>query len=145
MIRPKPEDLLHRIAAALDETVLPAVTDGPARRQLQAATAALRRIAYALPRQAGVVAEDTADLEKTLRAATALLGQDAQTLDAALADEDRNLALQEAVADLQTQLPTMKIADSLRGQLTRMLDDYYRRTVERDLSLNPPGKDKTDG
>ena len=145
MINPKPEDLLQRIAAALDDTVLPAVTDGPARRQLQAATAALRRIAYALPRQAAVEAEDTADLEKTLRGAAALLGQDAQTVDAALTREDRNLALQEIAADLQTQLPTLMVSDSLRGQVTQMLDDYYRRTVDRDLSLNPPGKDKIDG
>lgn len=146
MIKPRPEELLLRTAAALDETVLPSVTDGPARRQLQAATATLRRLAYALPRQAQVIAEDTADLERTLRAAADSLGNTplAQMINAALAKEagsieDRNLALQEAAAHLHTQAPVEN------ARAAEILNDFYRRTVDRELSLNPPGKDKTDG
>lgn len=145
MINPRPEDLLARIAAALDETVLPSVTDGPARRQLQAATVVLRRLAFALPRQAAVIAEDTADLERTLHAAATLLGEAGPTLDDKLSVEDHNVALQAVAADMQTRLPALKIAETVRAQVTELLDGYYRRTVDRDLSLNPPGKDKSDG
>lgn len=139
MIRPKPEDLLSRIAAALDDTVVPHVTHGPARRQLHAATAVLRRLAYALPHQHTVMAEDTADLEKTLYTATALAAESPPALEG-MSLEDRNLALQAAMADLQVRLPSLNLAEATHAQITALLDDYYRRTVERDLSLNPPGK-----
>jgi len=145
MIKPRPEDLLERIAAALDDTVLPSVSHGPARRQLQAATAVLRRLAFALPRQAAVIADDTADLETTLRAATTLSGGMPPVLDPALSVEDRNVALQSAMADLQTRLPELNISEAACKQIAVLLDGYYQRTVERDLSLNPPGKDKSDG
>ncbi len=124
MIKPRPEELLARIAAALDETALPNVTHGPSRRQLQAATAALRRLAHALPREAAVIAEDAADLEQTLRA---VLGEKF-VAPAATDIKERHLALQ-AIA-----------ADALQNNL---LDDYYARSVSRELTLNP--KDKNDG
>ena len=145
MIKPRPEDLLARIAAALDETVLPNITHGPARRQLQAATAVLRRLAFALPRQGAVIAEDTADLEKTLHDAAKLLSEPSPIVDVGLSIEDRNVGLQAMAADLQVRLPALKIAETVRAQVTELLDGYYRRTVDRDLSLNPPGKDKSDG
>jgi len=145
MIKPRPEDLLARIATALDDTVLPNITHGPARRQLQAATSVLRRLAFALPRQASVIADDTADLERTLRAATALSGDMLPVLNPALRMEDRNIALQSAMADLQIRLPALNMTEIAREQIAALLDGYYRRTVERNLSLNPPGKDKADG
>jgi hypothetical protein len=44
---------------------------------------------------------------------------------------------------MQLRLPTMNI--EVRGLVADILDGYYRRTVERDLSLNPPGGEKSDG
>jgi hypothetical protein len=147
VIRPKPEDLLSRLAAVLDETVAPHITHGPARRQLKAATAALRRLAYGLPRQPAVIAEDTADLEKTLREACTLLGEMAAIPDAKLDADARNLVLQHAVVDMQMRLPGMQ--ENLRTMVAEILDGYYRRAVERDLTLNSPGHlaggDKNDG
>jgi hypothetical protein len=121
VIKPRPEELLTRIAAALDETVLPNVTHGPSRRQLQAATSALRRLAHALPREAGVIAEDAADLEQTLRIA---LGEKF-TAPATPDIKERHLALQAMAADLPDNA---------------LLNAYYARSVNRELSLNPPGK-----
>jgi hypothetical protein len=143
MIKPKPEELLSRLAAVLDETVAPHIAHGPARRQLKAATAVLRRLAYGLPRQSAVIAEDTADLENTLQNAASLLGEMTSLPDKNLDMETRNLALQESIAALQVHLPQVHAA--LRSQVADVLDGYYRRTVERDLSLNPPGGDKSDG
>lgn len=122
MIKPRPEELLARIAAALDETVLPNVTHGPSRRQLQAAAAALRRLAHALPREAEVIAEDADDLEKTLRAALGEKFAAPTTTDI----KERHLVLQEIAADLPDNA---------------LLNAYYARSVDRELSLNPPGKD----
>jgi hypothetical protein len=125
MINPRPEELLIRIAAALDETVLPNITDGPSRRQLQAATAVLRRLAHALPRESAVIAEDAADLEQTLRSVLGETFVAPETTDL----RARHLALQKIAVDLRAQL----------------LDAYYARSVDRELTLNPPGKDKSDG
>ncbi|MBY0511160.1 MAG: hypothetical protein K2P94_13540 [Rhodospirillaceae bacterium] len=126
MIRPRPEELLARIAAALDETVLPNVTHGPSRRQLQAATSVLRRLAHAIPREAAVIAEDAADLEQTLRCVLGdkFVAPDATDLPA------RHIALQAIAADVP--------------QSNTLLDDYYARSVARELSLNPD-KNKSDG
>lgn len=147
MIRPKPEELLQRLAAVLDETVAPHITHGPAQRQLKAATAVLRRLAYGLPRQNKVIAEDTADLEKTLQEASVVLGEIVTLPDAKLDMDARNLALQQAIEALQMRLPSMNA--NLRALVADILDSYYRRTVARDLSLNPPGNlaggDTSDG
>lgn len=124
MIKPRPEALLARIAAALDETVLPNVTHGPSRRQLQAATSVLRRLAHALPREAAVIAEDAADLEQTLRTA---LGE--KFVAPTPTDiKERHLALQAMAAN---------------APQSKVLDDYFARSVIRELTLNP--SDKNDG
>jgi hypothetical protein len=125
VIKPRPEDLLTRIAAALDETVLPNVTHGPSRRQLQAATSALRRLAHALPREASVIAEDAADLEKTLRGVLGTKFKTPATEDI----KERHLALQAMAAEHDHAA----------------LNEYYARSVARGLTLNPSGKDKADG
>jgi len=125
VIKPRPEELLARIAAALDETVLPNVTHGPSRRQLQAATSALRRLAHALPREATVIAEDAADLEQTLRA---VLG-DKFISPTSTNIKERHLALQTIAADMKDN---------------PLLNDYYARSVNRELTLNPD-KEKSDG
>jgi hypothetical protein len=126
VIKPRPEELLARIAAALDETVLPNVTHGPSRRQLQAATSALRRMAHAIPREAAVIAEDAADLEQTLRG---VLGEKFAA-PATTDPKERHMVLQQMAADLP--------------QSNTLLDEYYARSVNRELTLNPD-KDKNDG
>lgn len=160
MIRPKPEDLLARAAEALEATVLPFVNAGPARRQLLAATALMRRIAYALPRQFAVLAADTTDLETTLRevqrhledagapdvpgmaALRAALSQSAPTSPEEL--QARNLTLQEMAGRIEADAASFSIDAAARTEIDRTLQAFYRRTVERDLSLLPPGKVSAD-
>ncbi|MCU1401525.1 MAG: hypothetical protein JWN62_4634 [Acidimicrobiales bacterium] len=65
-MRPLPHELLGMVAAALTDTVLPALTDGPARRQLKAAISIIARSAAAIPLMDQYLREDIDDVASTL-------------------------------------------------------------------------------
>ena len=124
MIRPSDPDLLSGVAASLENSVLPELARGTAaRRQLQAAIAILRRMAFAMPRRDDAIAADIADMSETLARMGQLVG--------VLPDETaaRHLALQAAVAAL---------ADIRDDAVQTALTDLYRRMTERQLALIPP-------
>jgi len=124
MIRPTDPDLLSGVATSLEKTVLPELARGTAaRRQLQAAIAILRRVAFALPRRDAAIAADIADMAATL----ARMGRPTGALP--VETVARHLVLQEAVAAL---------ADSPDDDVQMALTDLYRRITERQLALIPP-------
>lgn len=67
MLNPSVIDLLVGVADALHADVTPELGPGPARDQLQAAVAILRRVARALPQLPAYLLEDIAELTETLR------------------------------------------------------------------------------
>ncbi|MGD9752171.1 MAG: hypothetical protein AB7W59_14370 [Acidimicrobiia bacterium] len=68
MLNPSIAELLDAMADALRDTVLPALSPGPAADQVRDAVALTRRIAHAVPRLHAYLAEDGADLARTLDA-----------------------------------------------------------------------------
>ncbi|MEZ5261880.1 MAG: hypothetical protein R2755_08895 [Acidimicrobiales bacterium] len=68
MLNPSIAELLDAMADALRDTVLPALPPGPAADQVRDAVALTRRIAHAVPRLHAYLAEDGADLARTLDA-----------------------------------------------------------------------------
>ncbi len=66
MLTPGPAEMLAGVADALATTVLPDLAYGPARDQLHAAIAIIRKTARALPGFATYLHEDIADLAATL-------------------------------------------------------------------------------
>jgi len=134
MIRPTDPDLLNGVAASLEQTVLPDLARGTAaRRQLQAAIAILRRMAFALPQRAAAIEADCADMAETLER---IAGEALATTLAGLPNEveARHLVLQDAVAAL-ADVPDVLI----RSELTAL----YRRMTDRQMALilpDPTGK-----
>lgn len=94
MLTPGPAELLAGVADALATTVLPDLADGPARDQLHAAIAIIRKTARALPGFAMYLHEDIADLAESL----AGLGAPAELLATARALPPTSPSLDELAA-----------------------------------------------
>jgi len=162
MIRPTDEELLAGIAEALNNTVLPELARGTAaRKQLQAAVEVLRRIAFALPDEACVLAADNEDMAEVIGRIEAALScyspppnlphQEGRTRsemlpvnktlplqglgggDATTSSADRNEALQAKLTELQAYIPP-----DLSAQITPLLTNLYKRMTDRALALIPP-------
>lgn len=126
MIHPTSADLLKGVEAALRETVLPELARGTAaRKQLQAALEILRHVAHALPNEAAALAADNADMAEVLAKASVELPANTDPV-------ERNLALQQAISDLQTQ----------RADLTSLLIALHKRMTDRAVALIPPPKSR---
>lgn len=141
MIYPTDEQLLAGIAEALKDTVLPDLERGTAaRKQLQAAIEILRRMAFALPGEAAALAADNDDMANVLRRVAVILRSEALPLEGeGLAGSDasaRNKALQEALGELQADLP--KLPTNIASQITLLLTGLYKRMTDRALALIPP-------
>ncbi len=142
MNEPSNESLLAGIADSLEETVVPELARGSqARRQVQAAIAVLRRIAFALPRAAEATEVDNADIEFTLRQCAGLFDPhvgDAlnNALDTLPPESDRrNAALQVLLAEMQEDLPA---AADRRAELSARLRLLFVRQLQREAELIPP-------
>ena len=144
---------LAGMADSLEATVVPELRRGPARRQVQAAVAMLRRIAFTADRIAPALAADIADMEDTLAQAIerlASLPQSAQALRAALRqglDEGhgaeparRHAALEALLAQLQDGLGQLGTAPADRAGIDGLLRGLFRRSAARELALIPPAR-----
>jgi len=140
MIHPTDEQLLAGIAAALKDTVLAELARGSAaRKQLQATIETLRRMAFAAPGRDAALAADNADMVEVLRQVEDMLGRAATSFDDNDATEF-NRALQQALADLQNNIPP-----ELTAQITPLLTQLYARMTDRALALIPPPMPRTPG
>lgn len=128
MIHPTSADLLKGVEAALRETVLPELARGAAaRKQMQAALEILRHVAHALPAEAAVLAADNADMAEVLAKAGVAVPINADPV-------EQNLALQQAIADLQ--------AGGQRAEITPLLIALHKRMTDRAVALIPPPKSR---
>jgi hypothetical protein len=128
MIHPTSADLLKGVEDALRETVLPELARGTAaRKQMQAALEILRHVAHALPVEAAVLAADNTDMAAVLAKA----GVAAPTKTDPV---EQNLALQQAIADLQ--------AGEQRAEIIALLIALHKRMTDRALALIPPPKSR---
>lgn len=128
MLRPSPAELLAGVADALAADVVGEVPAGPARDQLQAAIAIVRRVARTLP---GYTASLLADLDE-LRAA--LLEQGVDAGDVRL---DGRAPLEELLAeDLRLRGLLAGVAASPTGPAEdARLRAALRRLTEREAAL----------
>jgi hypothetical protein len=147
MNQPSNETLLAGIADALEDTVVPELArGGQARRQVQAAIAVLRRIAYALPLSAEAIDVDNADIEFTLRQCADQFDPNiAEALDNALdvlppEPDRRNAALQTLLAEIQADLPD---AEDRRLDIITRLRLLFVRLIARETELIPPDRPRT--
>jgi hypothetical protein len=162
MIYPTDEQLLAGIATALKDTVLPDLARGSAaRKQLQAAIETLRRMAFAAPGKAAVLAADNADMAEVLRRVGKILAEaqrspspnlphqgggtrihEALPLDGGGLGEgdaaEANRTLQQKLVDLQTDVPP-----DLSPEITPLLTQLYTRMTDRALALIPPPMPRT--
>ncbi len=170
MTKPSIGDLLKGVATSLRESVLPELSSGPTRRQLQVAIAIIRRASLVWDKVAPYLYLDNQDIEKTVieicalleRGQTKLEGMDPAALRrrlnateggdggeqidyppyAALAA--RNVELQQLLVDLQQALHASASqnagAQSRAGsdQIAAMLQELFRRMLERELRVNAP-------
>ena len=126
MIHPTSADLLKGVENALRETVLPELARGTAaRKQLQAALEILHHVAHALPAKAAALAADNADMAEVLEKAGVAVPAKADPV-------EQNLALQQAIADLQ--------AGKQRAQVTPLIVALHKRMTDRAIALIPPPK-----
>lgn len=133
MLNPGPADLLAGLADALAATVLPELAEGPARDQLSAAIAIVRKAARALPGFAAYLHEDIADLVTSL----AELGAPAELLAAARALPPTTPSLDELTA-IDLALRTW-LAEQAGGELSddaeRTMVALLGRLTEREAAL----------
>jgi hypothetical protein len=128
MIHPTSADLLNGVEAALRKTVLPELPRGTAaRKQMQAALEILRHVAHALPAEAATLMADNADMAEVLTKAGVVVPEKADPV-------DQNLALQQAIADLQ--------AGEQRTQITPLIVALHKSMTVRALALIPPPKSR---
>jgi hypothetical protein len=131
MINPTSVDLLKGVEEALRETVLPELARGTsARKQLQAALEILRHVAHALPWEAETLAADNADMAVVLETSGAALPT------AGADPAGWNLALQQALGDLQDRLPGLPAGQ--RAETSARLVALYKRSTDRAMALIPP-------
>jgi hypothetical protein len=155
MIGESDRALLRGVADSLERTVVPELARGPTRRQVQAAVAILRRIAFTADRAAPALASDSGDIEDTLTALIALLaaedGPRAQVLCArirqgldspAAGPAERHAALEELLAGLQRDLARTGLTAATRAGIDRLLHGLFTRMVARDQSLIPPARQR---
>jgi len=147
MNQPSNEILLAGIADSLEETVVPDLPrGGQARRQVQAAIAVLRRLAFALPLSAETTDVDNADIEFTLRQCAGHFDRHvADALNNALdtlppEPDGRNAALQAMLAEIQADLPA---APDRRLEITARLRLLFTRLLAREAELVPPPPPRT--
>lgn len=130
MIRPTSVDLLMGVEEALRETVLPELARGTsARKQLQAALEILRHVAHALPSEAAALTADNEDMAGVLRKAGAIVPP------AGADPTARNLALQQALTDLQDRLPGLPAGE--RAEIAALLIGLHKRVTDRAMALIP--------
>jgi hypothetical protein len=149
MIRPTIPDLLDHVATSLAQTVLPDLTPGPARNQLQAAIAIIRRAAVASEAVGPYLWADNADIAATLGELAPPLGLSApeatpaSTYPTITELRERNLSLQR---DLEATQQTLRTApQGQRESLTPILRALVERMLQREASLNvsPAGQAKS--
>ena len=140
MLNPSVIDLLTGVAEALAADVADALPAGPARDQLTAAVAIIRRVARALPLMTPYLLEDIADLSATLElldageseAAPEPLPQRVAPLDELIRTD---LALRARLAEVADAADLGSEADGhLRAALQRLADR------EATLRLSPWGR-----
>jgi hypothetical protein len=158
MIYPTDARLLAGIADTLRDVVLPELERGSAaRKQLQAALEILRRMAFALPEAAEVVAADNEDMAAVLKQVQAVMEdaspppnlphQGGGTRSEALPIDGgglggvddaaaRNLELQARLTDLQNSLANLP--SNCRTEIETLLAALYTRMTDRALALIPP-------
>jgi hypothetical protein len=147
--------LLRGVADSLERTVVPELARGPTRRQVQAAVAILRRIAFTADKAGPVMASDSGDIEDTLAAVIGLLAAEdsprAQVLCARLRQgldgpaagpAARHAALEELLAGLQRDLARAGLAPATRTGIDRLLHGLFTRMVARDQTLIPPARER---
>lgn len=150
MIRPGVGELLEGVAASLEDGVIPGLAPATsARNQVRAAIAILRRVASVWDQVVPTLAEDSRDIEDTLRRVASLLGPagvvspgfleslggQADAGDGSYATESRrNEALQELLVELQGLLGEREVEEGVstaRAELAALT----RRMIARDRLL----------
>lgn len=141
MLNPSVIDLLQGVATALSNDVSDALPAGPARDQLHAAIAIIRRVARALPSLTPYLVADIADLAATLDALRA-----GQPNDDTLVLPDAGIAPLDALIrfDLELRSRLAEIADDneLDQEGNRLLRAALGRLADREaaLRLSPWGR-----
>ena len=154
MYRPATGELLGRVCAGLETSVLPTVTDGGGRRQLKAAIHLLRRLERSWDRLPEYLADDNRDMLTTIggvfaTSASLPVSQEARwqelrvrfsTLSAAAADAEggNGTAGTARPAEVNTALQQIleTLDDILRssaGRSDAALMALYRRMVAREM------------
>jgi hypothetical protein len=140
MIRPTIPELLDHVAMSLDRTVLPDLAPGPARNQLQAAIAVIRRAAIAGDAVGPYLWADNADIAATLGKLAPPLGlpppeaAPASTYPTITELRERNLSLQRDLEATQQRLRTAP--QGQRECLTPILRALIERMLQREAGLN---------
>ena len=138
MIYPTISELLSGVATSLDETVLPELSPGPARNQLVAAIALIRRSAAASDSIGAYLWEDNRDMAAVLSEVAPLVGLDPPptAVDAGYPTLDelrrRNLALQHQLVAIHDTLREDSGSDRAQAALRAL----FERMLARESQIN---------
>ena len=141
-MQPTSRQLIEGIVAAIDEVILPAVTEKQAASSLRAARTLLEHLAVRSEVEYAELVEDNDDVQAVLgrlgRAAEDVLQPHAASRapPASLAAlQARNDALQAAVEDALRTLPPTGREDAAQAEMRRELRAYLARRRERERSM----------
>jgi hypothetical protein len=130
-MRPTVPELLAGVAGALESDVVPQLDDAPARNQVVAAAALLRRIALLVPHLVVNLLADCDDMAGALRDVAPRLHPD-----------DRRLAVEAALEldALEPRRATLDEIDRVHQQLLAALDAVLARSDERPVEHDALGE-----